>query len=297
VAAVFVSEGAARLSTIFVHQTEHTALAAGLFLEQRQKCLELERNVGAMLLHELLNARFQSDSHHVSLAGSINLLMDKEYRVVMLNCHGGRLPTTAVAGGITDQVLSLLAEYAAPRAVCSTDARCAFLLPAHADVARFWTALAQPTISLVVGAPVRGAQAIAASFIDVQSLCTDAEPGLLHTQGRLLLPSVLRGDRAAQQAFVEGIFGKLSKLRGGKSLVRSLATFARLGFHQGRAARALYVHPNTLRYRIDRISETLGLDLLDADVRFRVQLASHLWALDCERAALTDAHAAQQASP
>ncbi|WP_253943859.1 PucR family transcriptional regulator [Nocardioides marmotae] len=44
-----------------------------------------------------------------------------------------------------------------------------------------------------------------------------------------------------------------------------------------RAAEALYVHPNTFRYRLRRVREVGGLDLLDPAQRFAVQLQLRLW--------------------
>jgi DNA-binding PucR family transcriptional regulator len=44
------------------------------------------------------------------------------------------------------------------------------------------------------------------------------------------------------------------------------------------AARAIHVHPNTMRYRMSRIADLAGLDLDDATVRLavRLQLAATL---------------------
>lgn len=41
------------------------------------------------------------------------------------------------------------------------------------------------------------------------------------------------------------------------------------------AARSLHVHPNTLRYRIQRITDLTPLDLGDADVRLALHVQLH----------------------
>ena len=49
--------------------------------------------------------------------------------------------------------------------------------------------------------------------------------------------------------------------------------------HERRAActaRALFIHPNTLRYRLDHIRENLDLDLDDPDARFELLAALQL---------------------
>jgi sugar diacid utilization regulator len=43
--------------------------------------------------------------------------------------------------------------------------------------------------------------------------------------------------------------------------------------HRARTAAALFVHENTVRYRLRRIGETLGVDLADPEVRFPIELA------------------------
>ena len=43
--------------------------------------------------------------------------------------------------------------------------------------------------------------------------------------------------------------------------------------HRARTAAALFVHENTVRYRLRRIAETLGVDLTDPEVRFPIELA------------------------
>lgn len=39
-----------------------------------------------------------------------------------------------------------------------------------------------------------------------------------------------------------------------------------------RAAAALFIHPNTLRYRLRRLEEVSGLDLADPEQRFAAML-------------------------
>ena len=95
----------------------------------------------------------------------------------------------------------------------------------------------------------------------------------------LLIPRVLDGDREAQADFLETLLGSLQEARGGQVLVDSLLCFAEHGFHRAQAAVALHVHPNTLRYRLERAADVAGLDLKDPDTRFRLQLAAQLLSL------------------
>jgi DNA-binding PucR family transcriptional regulator len=96
----------------------------------------------------------------------------------------------------------------------------------------------------------------------------------------MLVPRVITGDAAARESFLNDFFEPLRERKNGRELAIALLTLARHGFRFRQAADALAIHPNTLRYRLDRVSDALGIDLSDADVQFRVQLAARL--LDAE---------------
>jgi PucR family transcriptional regulator, purine catabolism regulatory protein len=59
----------------------------------------------------------------------------------------------------------------------------------------------------------------------------------------------------------------------GTELVRTLEAFFAENANASRTARVLYVHRNTLNYRLQRIVEITGLDLNDAEARLAFQLA------------------------
>ena len=64
--------------------------------------------------------------------------------------------------------------------------------------------------------------------------------------------------------------------RGGKGLASAVFEFARSGFRMREASRTLGIHPNTLRYRLGRAAEALGVRFDDNDVRFELSLAARL---------------------
>lgn len=85
------------------------------------------------------------------------------------------------------------------------------------------------------------------------------DPGMLDALARHTLEPLLRADG-----------------EGGTHHVRTLAAYLHAGRHLKPAAAALHVHVNTLRYRLGRIQELLGVDLEDADARFLLELAVRL---------------------
>jgi purine catabolism regulator len=56
-------------------------------------------------------------------------------------------------------------------------------------------------------------------------------------------------------------------------LVRTLAAYLRHGGNATRTADALYLHRNSMRYRLARIHALTRLDLDDADARLALQVA------------------------
>lgn len=89
----------------------------------------------------------------------------------------------------------------------------------------------------------------------------------------------VRIDRAVHAVAAERLPGPIDALRehDRKHGIDYVLTLKAWLDHPGTpsdAARSLHVHPNTLRYRIQRITELNPLDLGDADVRFAVARAA-----------------------
>jgi sugar diacid utilization regulator len=61
--------------------------------------------------------------------------------------------------------------------------------------------------------------------------------------------------------------------RHSSQLRKTLEAVFATGFNLEQAARTLHLHVSTLRYRLKKIGELLGVDLKDADVRLDVQVA------------------------
>lgn len=78
-----------------------------------------------------------------------------------------------------------------------------------------------------------------------------------------LLPErALAGDESARITLIEEIYRPL--LAAGATLVETLDEYIAQGRSLEGSARELYVHPNTVRYRLRRISQVLGWDPTDA---------------------------------
>jgi DNA-binding PucR family transcriptional regulator len=75
--------------------------------------------------------------------------------------------------------------------------------------------------------------------------------------GDLLPERALDGDELARAELVERVYEPLQ--RGGGALLDTVLTYLELGSSLEATARTLFVHPNTVRYRLRRVSELTGI--------------------------------------
>ncbi|HEY7271211.1 MAG TPA: helix-turn-helix domain-containing protein [Actinoplanes sp.] len=94
-----------------------------------------------------------------------------------------------------------------------------------------------------------------------------------------LLPErALAGDTAARRALRHDAYGAV--VRAGGGLLETLDAFFATGGVLESAARELYVHPNTVRYRLKRVAEVTGLSPLNARDAFALRMALTIGRLD-----------------
>jgi hypothetical protein len=94
-----------------------------------------------------------------------------------------------------------------------------------------------------------------------------------------LLPErALAGDSDARRVLRHDAYGAL--VRSGGGLLETLDAFFAAGGVLESTARELYVHPNTVRYRLKRVTEVTGLSPLDGRDAFALRLALTFGRLD-----------------
>jgi len=87
-----------------------------------------------------------------------------------------------------------------------------------------------------------------------------------------LLPErALDGDESARRELIEDVYEPL--LDGGPALLDTVTTYLEQGSSLEATARLLFVHPNTVRYRLRRVSELTGLTPSDGRGAFAIWLA------------------------
>ena len=86
-----------------------------------------------------------------------------------------------------------------------------------------------------------------------------------------LLPErVLSGDVGARRALLDRVYRPL--VDAGGALLETLATYLEHGRSLEATARTLFVHPNTVRYRLRRVSDLLGWDAMNAREAYVLQV-------------------------
>jgi DNA-binding PucR family transcriptional regulator len=87
-----------------------------------------------------------------------------------------------------------------------------------------------------------------------------------------LLPErALCGDADARQELIEAVYRPL--LTAGHALLDTVTAYVEAGGSLEGTARALFVHPNTVRYRLKRIAEVTGLSPSEARDAYTLRLA------------------------
>ncbi|MGH8791925.1 MAG: PucR family transcriptional regulator, partial [Stackebrandtia sp.] len=98
---------------------------------------------------------------------------------------------------------------------------------------------------------------------------------------RLLAERALAGDADARRALRVDVYGALQ--RAGGSLLDTVDTFIAVGGVLEGAARALFVHPNTIRYRMRRVAEVTGFSPFVSHEAFTLRVALVIGRLDPQR--------------
>jgi DNA-binding PucR family transcriptional regulator len=106
------------------------------------------------------------------------------------------------------------------------------------------------------------------------------------TSDDLLAERALDGDSLARRDLVTDVYNPL--LLAGSEVLETLTAFFDQGGSIEGTARALFVHPNTVRYRLKRVSELTGLSPGDARQSFTLRIGVVLGRLEASRTAIAD---------
>jgi len=280
---VWIVEGTAPLSELDHRAAEHAALVAAIHIAHQRELASVESRLGYASFLSLL----ESEPGEKPVA-------EERVRLLGFDPHGRyrvgivvvpeELPLGREAvlrrDRIAARVRDALKQMRVEQLVTVNLNHVPFLLPEDRTVDAILQALGDDALQIVLGRVHAGADGARRSYREALSLLSYRYRSRVCAYDDLLVPRVITGDAKARETFLADLYAPLRRRKNGRDLALALSTLARKGFRFRETAQALGVHPNTLRYRLDRATEALEIDLDDPDVRFRLQLATRL--LDIE---------------
>ncbi len=280
VGTVWIVEGESELSDLHLRAAEHAATVAALPIASQRQVAMVEMRLGATFLDALLEGRLEAGASSQERARLLGFDPEGSYRVGVASMPV-RLPLSRDdvlrRDRLADRIRQALSLGGGVTVTSTRLNRVVFLLPGRQDVARLMAHLSD--CSLALGRELVGTEGVRRSYREAEAIVDQVPVGGVRRYEEMLIPRVLAGDAEARPAFLEQLFGPLQRVRGGDVLVASLVALAREGFHQRRTSTRLHIHPNTLRYRLDRSQDLLKMDLADPEVRFQLQLAARIMSL------------------
>jgi PucR family transcriptional regulator, purine catabolism regulatory protein len=275
---VWIIEGHEPLSELDHRAAEHAALVAALQMAHERALALVEARLGYASFLSLLEAPAATP---LTLERARLLGFDPSvaYRVgVVLLDEPLPLGREGVLrrDATMEKLRRFLAASGSAPILCASLNRIPFLLEADVDVANVDRALEGSAVRLAFGRVATGTDGVRVSYREALDVLGYENAGRVARYEDALLPRVLLGDAAARAAFIAETLGGLDGHKAGAALRAAVLRYAEEGFALRRTATALGIHPNTLRYRLERATDLTGLSFDDADVRFRLQLAARL---------------------
>lgn len=277
---------------------EQAVLIVALELRRMEHVTRAERRFGGELLHELLDSGRLADT--ADRARRLGYDPDILYTVALIaideapgqarTAYLGEAPrarSERLLSTVDDALRAHCADHAAPlTAVRDDHVVVLWPLPCAADLWRslhlnLTTLLPDMHITVAVGEPTRGIASVAAAYRGAQRIMRAATR--LGRRGQVVqvrdlgIYRLLVGLDAQEDllAFAREALGPLiaydTRRNGG--LLRTLDAYLEHACHVHATAKALVVHPHTLRYRILRIQELLGRRLDDPAWRREAHIA------------------------
>ena len=276
---VWIIEGDRPLAEVDHRAAEHAALVAALQIAHQRELGALESRLGYAAFLTLLEAP-ATTAHTLERARLLGFDPDLAYRagIALLD---EPLPFGRESVLRRDAVVERLRRHLATSGVArpmlgaSLD-RIPFLVPDGIALGGIALALDDDGVRLRFGGVATGTDGVRASYREARELLEYDGLGRVACYEDALVPRLLLGDGHAREAFLGTLLGPLAAHKNGAKLRDAVIRYAEFGFAFRATANALGIHPNTLRYRLERAAALTGLRWDEPDARFRLQLAARL---------------------
>ncbi len=258
---------------------EHAALVTALRLAHQRELGTIESRLRRSFVDDLIEGRLDAVGLVAERAHAAGFSAREPHQVAIVEL-GLDVPLVhedfARREAALERVRDTLLRSGASDLLTTSSNRLIVLLPGTVAIETVWTALNDAKARMAVARPYVGLDGVRRGFAEARASLPHVAPGSWACFDDLVLPRAVQGDREAQRDLVEGFEAPLRAGRGGALWTETLFVLASHEFVLNATAEALGIHISTLRHRLERIEDRLGLDLHDPDVRLRLRVAGYV---------------------
>jgi purine catabolism regulator len=283
VGVVWILEGDEPLAELDHRAAEYAALVAAIHVAHQRELASLEASLGYASVLSLLESEDDPTPEAQERVRLLGFDPDRVYRVAIVLLpeemplsREGFLRRDRVAARARD----FLKKHGAERLVSVALNRVPLLLPDGVSLDAILASLGEDGLTIVAGRTHRGTSGVRRSYREALSLVGYRNRKAACNFDDVLVPRVIAGEAEARRTFMHDLLTPLLSQRGGIGLAQAVLGLARSGFRMRETAHALGIHTNTLRYRLNRAAETLGVQFDEPETRFALQLAARLLEFD-----------------
>jgi purine catabolism regulator len=279
---VWIIEGETPLSELDLRAAEHAATVAALQIAHQRAIASLEARAGYSFLSALLEGRFEITPQALERAQIQGFSPEGRYRlgIFVLN---EMLPLSREAvlrrEHFADRLRGRLVRLNLAPLISVSINQVPVLVPESHPWPKVLAPLIEPTIALGISRVYSGIAGVRQAYLEVTTLLPYLKFGVCQRFEDLLLPRVMMGDPDARVIFLSQMFDPLRRARRGETLLYTVQEFAHCDFSIKATAERLHMHPKSLRYRLQRIAQIMGIDWHAQEDRFSVQFAVQLLSL------------------
>ncbi|HKP43037.1 helix-turn-helix domain-containing protein [Mycobacterium sp.] len=291
------ARGSSELGPAARHLLEHIGPVLALAIERERAVYDAERRLGARLFEDLMSERAIDEPTVRRRAHLLEIDLTAPRAVMALGLHAPGMPAEGTDLAVTPAIIRSVEQ-----AVGQTGAAITVELEGRAlvvvvdigsrdeaDLAGLAQQILSRSTALSAGHTlVAGLGRPCHQLLDYRRSRADAVRALELARARsacglvaydqlglfgLLTPGL---DARELIAMSQRVLAPLWQADNTGAYVETLSAFLANNRNLKPTAAALHVHPNTVRYRISRISKLLGISLSDVDRRFTLELALRL---------------------
>ncbi len=270
-----------RTSTIHIAMEQASILLA-LDFQRERAILEQERNYLDAFIRDILNGRFRSEEEVVRRAHSFNWNLSLPLGMVAVEQKVRTMPESEtieqferwLSGRFSDRELTHKVIYYEDSLICFVSEPKATTLLDIGTYVHERSAGEGRDVIIACSSRVERLRDLAAEYERLRQTLRimrtiELDP-VQSVDGLGLYALLFELDDSSLRQFVERRIGRLV---GEEELLRTLATLIRCQMNVQKASQQLFIHYNTLRYRIERL-KALGFDLTDGEKMGEYYIAS-----------------------